>query len=105
MKAIEKIIENGQKVIVRTEHAGVFYGVVREYDQKDRSVEIRDCRRIWYWSGAASLSELAESGPKRPRDCKFSVTVGSMVVMSVKEIIPCTDAASKAIEEVPVWRA
>ena len=105
MKAIEKIIENGQKVIVRTEHAGVFYGIVREYDQMDRSVEIRDCRRIWYWNGAASLSELAESGPKRPRDCKFSVTVGSIVVMGVKEIIPCTDEAVKAIDSVPVWRA
>lgn len=103
MKAIEKIIENGLKVIVRTEHAGVFYGVITEME--GQTVEIRDCRRIWYWNGAASLSELAETGPKKPRDCKFSVTVGSMVVMGVKEVIPCTEAASKAIEEVPVWRA
>ena len=32
MKAIERIIENGQKVIVRTEKAGVFYGVVTEFE-------------------------------------------------------------------------
>ena len=105
MKAIQKIIDNGQKVIVRTEHAGVFYGWLREYDQKDRSVEIRDCRRIWYWSGAASLSEMALSGVKRPRDCKFSVTVSSIVVMGVKEILPCTEDAVKSIESVPVWKA
>lgn len=103
MKAIERIIKNGQKVIVRTEKAGVFYGVVTEFE--NNTAEIRNCRRIWYWDGAASLSELAETGPKKPRNCKFSVTVGSIVVMGVKEVIPCTDAASKAIEEVPVWRA
>ena len=103
MKAIEKIIENGQKVLVRTEKAGVFYGVVAEFE--NNTAEIRNCRRIWYWDGAASLSELAEAGPKKPRNCKFSVTVGSIVVMGVKVVIPCTEAASKAIEEVPVWRA
>ena len=103
MEAIKKMIENGQKVIVRTEHAGVFYGVVTEME--GQTVEVRNCRRIWYWDGAASLSELAETGPKKPRSCKFSVAVSSLVVMGVKEVIPCTEAASKAIEEVPVWRA
>ena len=104
MEAIKKIIETGRKCIVRTEHAGVFYGTIAEYDSADKSVEIRDCRRIWYWSGAASLSELAESGPKRPDNCKFSVAVSDIVVMGVKEIIPCEAAASEAIEKVRVWR-
>lgn len=103
MKAIEKIIEDGQKVIVRTEKAGVFYGVVTEME--GTTVEIRDCRRIWYWDGAASLSELAQTGPKKPRNCKFSVVVPSMVVMGVKELIPCANTAVKAIEAVEVWRA
>ena len=103
MKAIEKIINDGQKVIVRTEKAGVFYGIITEME--GTTVEIRNCRRIWYWDGAASLSELAETGPKRPQNCKFSVVVESIVVMGVKEVIPCTDAASKAIEEVAVWKA
>lgn len=103
MKAIDKIISDGQKCIVRTERAGVFYGVITEME--GQTAEISGCRRIWYWSGAASLSELAETGPKRPSDCKFSVTIGSMVVMGVKEIIPCTKDAAKAIESVPVWRA
>ena len=103
MEAIKKMIENGQKVIVRTEHAGVFYGVVTEME--GQTVEVKNCRRIWYWSGAASLSELALTGPKRPNRCRFSVTISSMVVMGVKELIPCTDDAAKAIETVPVWRA
>lgn len=103
MKAIEKYIENGQKVIVRTEKAGVFYGTITEIE--GQTVEIAKCRRIWYWDGAASLSELSQTGPKKPGNCKFSVTVNSMVVMGVKELLPCTDAAIKVIEEVPEWRA
>ena len=103
MKAINNLIKNGQKVIVRTEHAGVFYGVVTEME--GQTVEVRNCRRIWYWSGAASLSELALTGPKNPRQCRFSVTISSMVVMGVKELIPCTEEAANAIESVPVWKA
>lgn len=103
MKAIDKIISDGQKCIVRTEHAGVFYGVITEME--GQTAEVKDCRRIWYWSGAASLSEMALSGVKRPRDCKFSVTVSSIVVMGVKEILPCTEDAVKSIESVPVWKA
>ena len=103
MEAIKKMIENGQKVIVRTEHAGVFYGVITEME--GQTAEVKDCRRIWYWSGAASLSEMALSGVKRPRGCKFSVTVSSIVVMGVKEILPCTEDAVKSIESVPVWKA
>lgn len=103
MKAIEKMIKNGQKVIVRTANAGVFYGVITELEGE--TAEIKDCRRIWSWKGAATLSELAESGTKKPKECRFTVTVSSLVVMGVMEIIPCTEAASKSIEEVPVWRA
>lgn len=105
MKAIERMIESGQKVIVRTEAAGVFYGVITEYDNTTSTAEVTGCRRIWYWSGAASLSEMALSGVKRPADCKFSVTVSSIVVMGVKEILPCSEDAVKSIESVPVWKA
>ena len=102
MKAIEEIIRSRRKCIVRAEKAGVFYGVISEYD--GGTVEIRQCRRIWYWDGAASLSELAECGPKRDGN-KFSVTVESMVVTGVSEIIPCTPEAVDNIDRVPVWRA
>ena len=105
MKAIERMIESGQKVIVRTEAAGVFYGVIIEYDNTTYTAEVSGCRRIWYWSGAASLSEMALSGVKRPKNCKFSVMVSSIVVMGVKEILPCSEDAVKSIESVPVWRA
>lgn len=93
---------NGKKVIVRANRAGVFFGTLAE--KAGDEVTITNCRRIWYWEGAASLSELAISGVTRPRDCKFSVTVPSITVLGVIEIIPCSDTAITNIESVPVWK-
>ena len=44
-------------VIVRTYSAGVFAGYL--ISQKGKEVTLTDARRIWFWSGAASLSQLA----------------------------------------------
>lgn len=44
-------------------------------------------------------------GVKRPGNCKFTVTVPTMTVLGVIEIIPCTEAAVSSIEGVPVWKA
>lgn len=97
---MEKYIN--EKVIIRADRAGVFYGTLAE--KEGTEVELKNCRRIWYWDGAASISELALSGVTKPNECKFSVTVPQIVVMGVIEIIPCTDAAINSIEAVPVWK-
>ena len=64
---------DGKYVIVRCDRAGVFAGVLKE--KNGREVILTDCRRLWYWSGANSISQLAKDGTKEPRDCKFTVTV------------------------------
>lgn len=97
---MEKYIN--EKVIIRADRAGVFYGTLAE--KEGTEVELKNCRRIWYWDGAASISELALSGVTRPNECKFSVTVPQIVVTGVIEIIPCTEAAINSIEAVPVWK-
>ena len=94
----------GKKVIIRANRAGVFFGTLSEYDAVTITAEIKDCRRLWYWSGAASLSQLANEGVKRPSGCKFTVVVPVMQVMEVIEIIPCTEEAVKDIEGVWVWK-
>lgn len=89
-------------VIVRTYSAGVFAGeLVR---RKGKEVELTNARRIWYWSGAASLSQLAMEGTKDPRNCKFPCPVKSVVLTEAVEILSVTPAARKSIEEVPVWQ-
>lgn len=92
----------GKKVIVRATEAGVFYGTLTA--KEGNEVELKDCRRIWYWDGAASLSELAVHGTAKPKECKFTVVVPQIQIMGVIEVIPCTDEAQKSIEGVWVWK-
>lgn len=91
-----------KKVIVRGDRSGVFFGTLKEKDGKE--VRLENCRRLWYWNGAASISQLAMDGTTRPRDCKFTVTVDEIIITDVIEIIPCTDKAINSIEGVKEWR-
>ncbi len=87
--------------IVRTYSAGVFAGYVEM--KNGREVSLRDARRLWYWDGAASLSQLAVDGVKAPQNCKFPVALASITLTEAIEIIPCTEKARKSITEVPIW--
>lgn len=89
--------------IIRGERSGVFFGHIAH--REGQEVTIAECRRLWYWAGAASLSQMAAEGVKRPDDCKFTVTVDELVILDAIELIPCTDAAAGNIKAVPVWRA
>lgn len=88
--------------IVRTDRAGVFAGYVES--QEGREVVIRKVRRIWYWSGAASLSQLAKEGTKDASNCKFTVENDSIKLLDAIEIIECTQEAKKNIQAVEEWR-
>lgn len=50
----------GKKVIIRADRAGVFYGVLKEKNGSE--VTLTDCRRLWCWYGAASISQLGRFG-------------------------------------------
>ena len=91
-----------KKVIIRSYGAGVFYGTLKA--KEGTEVELADCRRIWEWDGAASLSELAISGVAYSDGCNFSVSVPSIIITGVLEVIPTSEKASKNIEAVPVWK-
>ena len=91
-----------KKVIIRADRAGVFFGTLKE--RKGNEVTLTDCRRLWYWDGAASISQLAVDGTVKPHDCKFTVTVPEIVILGVIEIIPCIDKAIKSIEGVKEWK-
>lgn len=93
-----------KKCIIRTNRAGVFFGTLADYDTVTRTAELHNTRRLWFWSGAASLSQLAVEGVKNPLNCKFTIVVPKIQVMEVIEIIPCTDEAIKNIESVATWK-
>lgn len=88
--------------IVRTYSAGVFAGEVES--RKGREVVMVNARRLWYWTGAASLSQLAQEGTKTPATCKFPCPVDRVTLLEAIEILDVTDAARKSIEGVPEWK-
>jgi hypothetical protein len=88
--------------IVRTYSAGVFAGYVEKKDGQE--VIVRNARRLWYWDGAASLSQLAMEGVKKPQNCKFPIAVDKVELTQAVEILYCTEAARKNIEAVPIWK-
>ena len=88
-------------VIVRTYSAGVFAGYLKSREGKE--VTLIEARRIWYWSGAASLSELAQRGTSKPAECKFPCPVDEVILTEAIEILSVTEAAQKSIEGVSVW--
>ena len=92
----------GKKVIIRGDRSGVEYGTL--VSCRGSEVTLHNARRIWYWEGAASLSQLAKDGTTDPSSCKFTVTVDSITILDAIEIIPCTDKAIKSIEEVKEWK-
>lgn len=92
----------GKKVIIRGDRSGVEFGTL--IAQNGQEVTLHNARRIWYWEGAASISQLAVDGTSKPSECKFSVAVESITILDAIEIIPCTDKAVESIERVKVWR-
>ena len=95
-------MEHNKKVIIRARGAGVFFGTIVR--KEGNEVELNNCRRLWYWDGACSISELAVNGTSAPANCKFSITVPEITILDVIEIIPCSDKAVNSIESVKVWK-
>ena len=88
--------------IVRANGAGVFFGEVVE--KNGDTVTMKNARRLWYWNGASSLSELAQYGVARPDDCKFPCAVDEIEVFNVLEILSVTKEAGKSIDGVKEWK-
>ena len=99
---MKKSVKNMKYCIVRTHSAGVFAGYLES--RTGQEVVMRNARRLWYWSGAASLSQLAMEGVKNPSQCKFPCEVGRVELLQAIEILDCTDAAKNSISEVPIWK-
>ncbi len=105
MKKTEKKTKPLPYVICRCRDAGVHAGELAEDTAK--GVVLLNARRIWYWTGAATLSELAVYGSSNPTGCKFPPKVERIKLRAsdVAEIIQCQPAGEKMIREQPEWRA
>lgn len=94
-------MKKGDYVICRTYSAGVFAGTL--VSQKGKEVVLKNARRLHYWNGAASLSELAMRGVSKPQDCRFPVEVSEVHLLEAIELLIVSLAAKKNIAAVPIW--
>lgn len=94
--------------IIRTYSAGVFFAnvVSSKITAGIKESVITNSRRLWYWKGAASLSQMAMEGVSCPNECKFTAPVTTkQTVTNVIEVIECTSKATTNLKDVPIWQA
>ena len=90
-------------VIVRTRSAGVFAGYIQEEPKNSDKAVLLHARRLWYWEGASSLSQLAMEGVKSPETCKFPCEVERVALFEIIEILDVTKQAQDSIKGVKIW--
>jgi hypothetical protein len=88
--------------MVRATDAGVFAGTFAE--SEGDVVKLLNARWIWYWAGAATLSQLSQEGVGQPDQCKFPREVPHVVLLGVVQVMPVSQAAKASIDAVPVWQ-
>jgi len=100
VKEAEKL-EGASYCIVRGQYSGVFAGYITE--RKEREVIMKKCRMLWYWDGAASVSQIAVDGVAAPKTCKFPMEC-TIQVLDAIEILPATEKARNSIQGVAIWK-
>jgi hypothetical protein len=111
MAAINNVEKRGimgtkdKYVIVRTYAMGVFAGELDAQESTETKKVLKNARRLWYWDGAASLSELATRGTSKPKTCKFPAEVPRVELTSPNgfEVLDVSDQARESIGGVAVW--
>jgi hypothetical protein len=92
----------GQKVIVRSDRAGVFFGTL--VSNSGNVVTMKNAQKIHYWDGACAVEQLAVDGIQLPKDSRLTVVVDEMEIANAIQIIPCTEKAILCLEGIPVWK-
>jgi hypothetical protein len=95
-------VEGLEAVLIRTFSAGVHFGYLKQRQGKE--VTLVKARRVFYWDGAASLSQMATEGVKAPENCKFSVIVPEILLTEAIEVIKILSPALSNLYAVPVWK-
>ena len=97
-----KSMKGKKYAIVRTYSAGVFAGYLDS--RKGKEAVVLNARRIHYWDGAASLSQLAVDGTSKPESCRFPCEVPRVELTEVIEVLDVSEKARKSIAGVPEWK-
>ncbi len=89
-------------VVVRSRDSGCHAGYLKS--EEGNTITLVHSRRLWYWSGASTLSQLAEEGVKTPEKCKMPQEVQEITIYGVCEKIKASSECRKTLNNVPIWK-
>ena len=95
-------VDGMEYVMIRTYSAGVHFGYLKSRTGKE--VELVNSKRVYTWSGACSLSQLAIEGSKNPNDCKIAMEIPKLTLPEAIEVIPMTQDAKDNLNNIKVWK-
>lgn len=101
-----QLFEPNKFYILRAEKAGVFLAKIESIENGNALVN--SFRRLYYWSGALDVSQIAAHGVSNPGACKFSVQMGEgdrSLICSLVELHPASQAAIESIKSVKEWNS
>jgi len=98
-KAVE--INTDMITLVRTYSAGVHFGELVSRNGKE--VTLKNARRLYYWEGACSLSQVAVDGVDLKKS-KLSVIVPSILLTEAIELIAMSKKAAISMTEAEPWK-
>ena len=97
------VMDLSQIVLVRTYSAGVHFGTLKEHDRATNTVVLIDAKRLYEWSGACSLSQVAVDGVTL-EGSKISVAVPQITLGRAIEIIPMSVKSATQMWGAKEWK-
>jgi hypothetical protein len=87
----QRVVKLSGRSVIRCRNAGVHVGTVKSRDA--HTLILEDANRIWRWSGANTLSEVAMQGVNRSEATRIATMVPEIELTSsdVCEVIPVAD--------------
>lgn len=103
---MQQLTKDQPYVMIRSYAAGVHFGFLKseKFTESGKVVVLEKTKRVFYWAGAASLSQLSAEGSKKPNECKISMEVESNEIVNVIETIPMTESAIKNLNDITAWK-
>lgn len=93
----------GKTVLVRDNRAGVLVGTLVAFDAASKSAELKDARKVWYWTGAAAVEGIAARGLNHASS-KVSPAVATSVCLDVIQLLECAAAGASSVRNAPEWK-
>lgn len=100
-----QLFDPKKNYIIRADKSGVFMGKISFIEGS--TVGVNAIRRLYYWSGALDVTQLAKEGVANPNNCKFSEQLEDSdlsILTNLIEFHPMTEKAIKSINSVKVWK-